>query len=230
MSGAASERRISFVLMLTKLLQHLIPRPTSLALSYQVQPFQPGDMDCLGGVYAVLNAFHLATAHQGGLSEEEAWKAFRFAVKHLADRRTGLDTYSMGMTMKRAQGLARQIARLLSDWHRQFYIETPPTHLNSSIDQLLQWVEHSSGQGLPVVALLDDSRRRFVVVTGIDRTKLHLFGGDQQSIQRMDCAVRRGLAVLSATETFRVRVDQPKTEDQHDSRMTALEHKVAAHQ
>lgn len=171
------------------------------------QAFRQGAFDNLGIVYAILNAMHLATAEASGLLWEEAEKAFKLAVKHLADRRTGLDTFSTPVTMRRACGLAKLMARSASDLERQVRIEQPPTNLNASIECLFAWIQESLANTLPVVVMLDGEARQFVVVQGIDDERLYLFGSDRrQSIERDDCAVRRGLVVLSATNMFRVRV------------------------
>lgn len=172
------------------------------------KPFQPFDLDCFGGVYAILNAFQLALTPYGGLPRAEALACTRLGIRHLSFRRSAMDiTFTSGMTMKRAHGLARLFARQVSNGQRRIAIETPTTDLNRSIDGLLAWIEVSLSQGMPVVAMLDGDRRRFVTISGIDADKLYFYGGERTSIRREDCAVRRGLFVFSATGMFRVQVD-----------------------
>lgn len=193
-------------------------------------PFRRGQFDNLDLPYIILDAIHLALAKSGGLSKRDAERAFRLAVKHLGDRRTGLDTFSSPVTMRRACGLARLMARSVSNLDRQVRIEQPPTNLNISIENLFAWIEESLDESLPVVVLLDGAARRLIVVQGVDDERLYLFGGDgRQFIERSDCALRRGLVVLSATNMFRVRVTQLEPIIVAAKRPTALGYCINVH-
>ena len=137
-------------------------------------------------------------------------------------------TFTSGMTMKRALGLARLFARQLADGQRRFIIETPPTDINRSIELLLAWIEGSLSIGMPVVAMLAGDRRRFVAISGIDADMLYFFSGEQASIRRNDCAVRKGLLVLSATGMFRVRMLAQQAPHNLASAARAFGHKITA--
>lgn len=206
------------------------PKDVSLLGNNKVQSFRHGDFDNLGCLYAILSAFNRALADEGGLRHNEAEKAFRLAVKHLADRRTGMDTFSNPVTMRRACGLAKLMARSVSDLERQVHIEQPPTDLNISIENLFAWIEESLADALPVLVMLDGESRQFVVIQGIDDERLYLSGDDRrQSIERDDCAVRRGLVVLSATNMFRVRVLKLEPLFEIQSRFIAFGHRLSVH-
>lgn len=210
--------------------EHFGPPNLNAAMPHPSMPFERGEFDNLDLPYAILNAMHLATAKAGGLRWEEAEKAFRLAVKHLADRRTGLDTFSNPVTMRRACGLAKLMARSVSNLERQVRIEQPPSNLNASIESLFAWIEESLADTLPVVVLLDGEARQLVVVQGIDDERLYLFGSDRrQSIERDDCAVRRGLVVLSATNMLRVRVVPLAPLFETQSRLIAFGHRLSVH-
>jgi hypothetical protein len=172
-----------------------------------VTSFRQGDLDCLDGLYAILNAYHLALSPMAELTPDEARGALRLAINNLADRRTAMDTFTYPMAPRRAVGLAKMMGRYLSNQERQLHAEQAPRLYNSNIEQVFAWIKASLVAGMCVVVMLEGETRRYMVISRIDEGRLYFFDGcDLHSIERKDCVVRSGLHRLKTTNMFRVKV------------------------
>jgi hypothetical protein len=200
-------KRINFAFEMGSVIRRGLTKRIDLNSLQKAMAFRQGDLDCLGGLYAIINACALVLAKSSTLTPDEAWRAMRLAIDNLADRRTAMETFTNPLVPRRAFGLAKMIGRFLSNRDGQLQAEQAPTSLNASIEQVFDWIETSLEKGMPVVVMLEGDVRRYTTISGIDRWRLYLLdGGNSQSIKRKDCGVRDGLHKLKATNMFRVKL------------------------
>jgi hypothetical protein len=174
----------------------------------RIDSFQQGELDCLCGLYAILNGYRLALGSYRGFSVKTATDAFRQAISHLREKGTLEDAVSNGIGARRIISLAKLVADWTATDHTRVVVETAPHMASEAIEELFAWIEASLANGHPVIVYIDGEVKHWTTIGAIDVDKLYFFdSGDLGQLKRCDFGVTdHDPLQLTAKTMFRLKV------------------------
>lgn len=176
-------------------LRQLATRCHELAARHDLTPFVQGKLDCLCGLYSILNAIRLLRQPIAPISPVAARRLFEAGTASLSQKGL-LDTALFhGMVIRHWKLLAALLTRQASTDAFNLTVETP-TKSGGKLpaDSIERWMVDSLADGKPVLVHLGRRHQHYTVVAGIDRNHLSLFDSwGLVRIRRADFVQRQDL-------------------------------------
>lgn len=147
-----------------------------LAARHDLTPFAQGKLDCLCGLYSILNAVRLLRQPIAPVSPMEARKLFEAGTASLL-RKGLLDAALVdGMVLQHWKQLGALLVRQASTSALTIAIELPvKSNRKLSAAAIELWLVNSLADGKPVLLHLGRRHQHYTVVAGIDAQNIILF-------------------------------------------------------
>lgn len=171
-----------------------------------IRPLRQGDLDCLCGVYAAINAARLLLVEHGEpLSRGDCASIAAAATRRIADKRGLHDAFALGLDPRRRLAITRHVACLVSTQRFRVSVERPDTRRWTLADAF-GWIEQSLSERKPVLTrLIGFALDHYTVIAGATPTTLQLFDSATRRYVRKDTtALRTGTNVMPATSIMRL--------------------------
>lgn len=177
---------------------------------HRLKPWRQGELDCLCGLYGILQGLRLAVADNAPLSKAQSTELFAAGVEFL-HRKNGFHEAALaGLKARRRLALAIHLARVVSNTHCPVVVERPDYAAWGSIDDLFGWIEQSLSDGKPVMAALMGGLNHFTVIAGSSATRLELFDSDGlRFVRKSSCGLKSGRHRIPPKGLLRIAVKRP---------------------
>jgi hypothetical protein len=176
-------------------LRHLALECHELAARHHLKPFAQGKLDCLCGLYSIINAMRLLRQPIAPISEVASRRLFEAGTASLL-RKGLLDAALVdGMVIRHWKQLAALLARQASTNAFDVTVETPAKSGEKlSADSIERWLVESLAEGKPVLLHLGRKHQHYTVVAGIDLHFISVFDSwDLVRIKRAGFALRHDI-------------------------------------
>ena len=147
-----------------------------LAVRHDLTPFTQGKLDCLCGIYSIINAVRLLRQPVWPVSHMAARQLFETGTASLL-RKGLLDAAVVdGMVIRHWKQLAALLTRQASTDAFNVTVETPTkSGRKLPAESTERWMVESIANGKPVLMHLGRRHQHYTVVAGIDRHQISLF-------------------------------------------------------
>jgi hypothetical protein len=180
-----------------------------IAARHRIEPLLQGSLDGLCGLYGAINALRLALADQSPLTKSDCRKLFADGVEFLHGKKGLSNAAVEGMGTHRRFALARHLARQISSPRRRVQIERVDHRALRTIEGVLDWIEVSLTQGMPVLLTLTGGLEHYTVVAGATSKTLRLFDSSgHRFIRKSSCSIRSGFYQIPPNGLLRVAVNR----------------------
>ena len=147
-----------------------------LMARHDLTPLTQGKLDCLCGLYSIINAVRLLRQPIAPLSYPASRRLFE-AGTDLLHKNGWLDAALVdGMVIRRWKSLAALITAQASTNTHTMSVETPMIPNGKlSAAAIERWIVEGLAAGMPVLMHLGQRHQHYTVVAGIDRQHISLF-------------------------------------------------------
>lgn len=149
--------------------------------STKVAPrFEQGDLDCLCGVYAAINALGLVAAPRVIMSDKMALSLMQIAVDYLHQKNHLCCAFKEGMGFGLQFRLIRRLTKAMAEMTGlRFHIERPLSGQKICDRQhLIQTIELGIMAGSAVMLCLENTYDHYTVVSGYSPSRFYLHDSD----------------------------------------------------
>jgi hypothetical protein len=157
-------------------LRHLALECHELAARHHLTPFAQGKLDCLCGLYSVINAIRLLREPIDPVSHTTSRRLFEAGTASLL-RRGLLDAALVdGIVIRHWKQLATLLTRQASTNSLAMSVELP-IKFNRKLTAVVieRWLVDSLAEGKPVLLHLGRKHQHYTLVAGIDSQNITLF-------------------------------------------------------
>jgi hypothetical protein len=185
------------------------PPPMELPARHQIRPLRQGDLDCLCGVYAAINAARLLLAEHGEpMSGGKCVSVVTAATRRIADKRGLHNAFALGLDPRRRLAITRHVAHLVSTERFRVSVERPDTR-RWILTDAVAWIEQSLTGHRPVlVRLIGPALDHYTVIAAATPRTLQLFdSGPQRYLRKDSIGLRTGTNVIPASSIMRLALE-----------------------
>jgi hypothetical protein len=164
-----------------------------------VKPYAQGQLDCLCGLYSIINAITLIVQPIEPISYGKSRKLFNIGIEFLRQHDCLDPALVNGISIRRWKQLASLLAKHASTNTLKLKIELPsPVGTKLSTKAIMGWIEASVAAGSPVLLHLGRRYQHYTVIAAINQHNIGLFDSWQlQRIKRNGCVRRHDMTASS---------------------------------
>lgn len=190
----------------------LAPSPSTnqiieLAARHDIELYSQGNLDCLCGVYAAINALRLGLHDHDPLTKAEAKRLLERGTAYLDRKQALAEALVNGMETRRWHALVRHLAKQAATDSMLIELERPEFHPKPTIADIFGWIDTSLAEGKPVLVQLSNGLDHFSVVAGATSASLQLFDSDgHRFVRRASCGIKTGFHHIPPKALMRLSV------------------------
>ena len=180
------------------------PSLIELSARHQIEACRQGELDCLCGLYSIVNAIRLACEPQSPLGTRQIRRLFNLGLEYLNRKRKLEYALSSGTGVLHWKKMALLLTQKLGELGPQLLIEYPVPNYHATSRKMFDWIEAGLIVGSPTLLHLGEGYEHYTTIAGIDEKRIHLFDSSGfEHISRTSCGPKNKRHIITPLTMMR---------------------------